>query len=295
MTVQTVNANTSCEAALRILRTDGCIIIRELASRSTMDAIAGELEPYFAETPNGEGYFVGYRTQRMGGLIVKSPSSRPLITHPLVRGIVDAVLGAFCSSHQLNLTQAIRIRPGEAPQVFHKDDELFPFPHDNLECMMNAIWAYDDFTAENGATRLVPGSHLEPVSRMPAEDRVCQAVMPRGSVLIYLGSTLHSGGANRSNRGRTGLTFSYSLGWLRQAENQYLAVPPDVARTLSKDLQALAGYSIHAPNLGWYEGQDPSVVLDTGAPSTLAARDYMPAHLVAQLREYHDAHQAAMT
>jgi ectoine hydroxylase-related dioxygenase (phytanoyl-CoA dioxygenase family) len=151
--------------------------------------------------------------------------------------------------------------------------------------MVNALWAYDDFTIENGATRVVPGSHRAPINREPPEESIGYAEMPRGSVLLYLGSVLHSGGANRSTRPRTAITMSYALGWLRQAENQYLAVPPALARTLPAALQKLIGYSIHAPNLGWYEGQDPGVVLERGFVDTLAAKDYMPPEIEAMLAE----------
>ena len=289
MKLEMLDRDASLEQVIGILERDGCVIIRKLADTALMRAVRGEIEPYFERTPNGEGYFVGYRTKRMGALIVKSPACREIVQHPTVLGVMDHVLGPHCARYQLNLTQAIRIFPGEAAQVFHKDDELFPFERKGCQWMVNALWAYDDFTAENGATRVVPGSHVRPVDRQPAESDVCYAEMPKGSVLLYLGSTLHSGGANRSGGVRTALTMSYSLGWLRQAENQYLAVPPDVARTLPKELQKLIGYAIHAPNLGWYEGQDPGVVLDAGFVDTLAAKDYMPAEIEAMLAEHNEA------
>ncbi len=286
MTVATLENTAAPADILAILARDGAVIVRNLVSREFMDAMAAELDPYFAETPTGEGYFVGFRTKRMGGLVAKSRTCRELAMQPAVLAVANAVLGPWCNAIQLNLTQAIRIEPGELAQVFHKDDELFPFEHNGIECMINALWAYDDFTVENGATRVVVGSHTNPVDRMPAESEIDYAAMPKGSVLIYLGSTLHSGGANVSARHRTAITMSYNLGWLRQAENQYLAAPPELARTLPRALQALLGYAIHSPNLGWYEGQDPSVVL-TGERRTLAARDYMPPDLVEQLRQYH--------
>lgn len=273
---------------------DGCVIVRELAPRPTMQAIERELAPYLASTPPGEGYFVGRRTKRMGRLFLKSPASRALALEPLVLGVMDAFLRPWCSSYQINLTQAIQIFPGEPAQVFHKDDELFPHGGGSrCEYMINALWAHDDFTRENGATRIVPGSHREEVTRDPEPARIAYAEMPRGSVVIYLGSALHSGGANVSTRPRTAVVMSYCLGWLRQAENQYLAYPPDIARTLPPELQRLIGYEIHKPNLGWYEGQDPAVVLAGAAPERLAARDYMPPEIEAMLKEYHDRQQQA--
>ncbi len=291
--VRSLTSTASVEEILEVLKRDGCVIIRKLARPATMDDIARELEPFFGRTPNGEGYFVGRNTKRMGGLIVKSPTCRQLVVHPTILAVMDAILCPHCSSYRLNLTQAIGICPGEVEQIFHKDEELFPFKREGLECMANALWACDDFTEENGATRVVPGSHLREVDRTPPGDQVFQAVMPRGSVLIYLGSLTHSGGANRSDRPRAALTMSYALGWLRQAENQYLAVPPEVARNLPEQLQRLVGYAIHVPNLGWYEGQDPSVVLGSGKSDTLAAGDYMPPELEVSLKEHYEFRRAS--
>ena len=285
MEVTTLENTATVDQALAAIDRDGCVIIDNLASPAVMEEVEHDLEPYFRRTPNGEGYFVGYSTKRMGALVAKSRGCHDLILNPTVLGVMDAVLGPMCSSYHINLTQAIRICPGEVAQIFHNDDELFPFGDKRGQWMVNALWAYDDFTVENGATRVVPGSHREPIDREPPEDKVCYAAMKRGSVLIYLGSVLHSGGANRSNRPRTAITMSYALGWLRQAENQYLAVPPAVARTLPPRLQRLIGYSIHAPNLGWYEGQDPGVVLERGFVDALAAKDYMPPEVEAMLAE----------
>jgi ectoine hydroxylase-related dioxygenase (phytanoyl-CoA dioxygenase family) len=292
MTIVSVGPDIGSKELLETIDRDGCAIVRGLASTDSMDAVARDLDPFFANTPNGEGYFVGRRTKRMGGLIVKSPAARRLVAHPLVLEVMDAILGPHRGAYRLNLTQAIQIHPGEPEQILHKDQELYPFEHAGFECMVNALWAYDDFTEENGATRIVVGSHKQPVDRQPRPDAVCQAVMPRGSVLIYLGSATHSGGANKSARPRTALTFSYALGWLRQAENQYLAVPPRIARDLPESLQRLIGYAIHVPNLGWYEGQDPSVVLQADTAPTLAARDYFPPQLEQELRTYYETRLA---
>lgn len=275
MDITTLPKHTDAADCLTVIDRDGCVILRDLAAE-IMDEVRADLDPYFAATPFGEGSFVGYATKRMGGLIVKSTAAHALVLQPTILAVVESLLRTFCSCIQLNLTQAIQIWPGEVEQIFHRDDELFPYADKRCEFMVNALWAMDDFTVENGATRVVPGSHREPLTREPDPARIAYAAMPAGSVLLYLGSVLHSGGANRTNWPRTALTMSYSLGWLRQAENLYLSVPPGIARTLPQRLRELLGYAIHAPNLGWYEGQDPSVVLGGAAPATLAARDYLP-------------------
>lgn len=197
----------------------------------------------------------------MSSLISKSSVCQKLAINNLILRVMDQILLKACNQYQLNLTQAIRIGPGEPAQIIHRDDLMFPYPHTGSEWMINCMWAVDDFTSENGATNLVLGSHKWNPEQVPTQEQIIQAEMPAGSVLIYMASLLHSGGANRTNRARTGLVMSYCLGWLRQAENQYLATPPIIAKTLPEKLQRLIGYSTHQPNLGCVEGQDPILLL----------------------------------
>jgi ectoine hydroxylase-related dioxygenase (phytanoyl-CoA dioxygenase family) len=177
---------------------------------------------------------------------------------------MDRLLGPRCDRYQLHVTQAVDIGPGESAQILHRDDGLLPFAHPGPQALCNTIWSLTDFTSKNGATRVIPGSHLWDDRRLPAAgDDVVQAVMPRGSCLIYLGSVWHGGGANRTaGDWRAGMICGYSLGWLRQEENQYLAVPPAVAKTLPEHVQHLIGYKMHGDFLGWVEGHDPHIVLE---------------------------------
>lgn len=274
-----------------VLQSDGAVIIRNLVAAPEIDAVADDLWQDFDRTPFGEGHFVGHRTKRIGRILAKSRRTWPMLMHPTILGVMDRALGPYCSTYQVNLTQGIQIYPDEIGQVYHRDDELFPLPHATMECMVNALWAVDDFSKENGATRVLLRSHRAPeIERNPSPDQVCYAEMPRGSVVIYLGSTVHSGGWNVSSRPRTAIVMSYSLGWLRQAENQYLAAPPDIARDFPPAMQRLVGYSIHQPNLGWYEGQDPNVVMDTSQRvGHLAARDYVTPQANQALRAWAEA------
>ena len=283
MNLTTLKYPVSFEKTLKILKKDGVVILEGLSDQNVINSVSDELEPYFQQTPNCEGYFWGYKTKRMGGLIAKSKSSHGLITHPFILKIVQEILGPYCSRFHLNLTQAIKIEPGEIKQVLHRDHEVFPFEKKG-ECLINVMWALDDFTELNGATRIVPGSHMLNLERDPEGNQVVSAEMPRGSALIYLGSLTHSGGANRTNKARTGMAIGYSLGWLRQAENQYLALPPEKARRLPKELSSLIGYAIHEPNLGWFEGQDPAVLLNGPRPTTLPAHDYLPTAISEKLK-----------
>ena len=275
--------------AVDVLDRDGAIIIEGLADRATVDDLEAELAPSIERTPNGEGLFFGLQTKRMGRLFAKSRIAQGFATHPGVLPIIETILRRYCSAIQVNLTQAIRIEPGERHQILHNDDEFFPVERrPGMEFMINALWAASDFTRENGATRLLLGSQQKKIVRDVSEEALAVAEMPRGSLLIYLGSALHGGGANTSSAPRTGMVISYCLGWLRQAENQYLAYPPEVAKTFPPELQRLIGYAIHQPNLGWYEGQDPAILLKDIRPEHLAAQDNqspeMAAHVARRYR-----------
>jgi ectoine hydroxylase-related dioxygenase (phytanoyl-CoA dioxygenase family) len=196
-----------------------------------------------------------------------------------VLGALDRVLGDHATSYQLHLTQVIEIGSGEPAQYVHRDQwafDFFPFPQ-GFEVECHTMWAMSEFTEENGATRIVPGSHryedklrLSPDDTMPAE-------MPKGSVLLYVGSLYHGGGANKSTAPRRGINVGYTLSWLRQEENQYLACPPDVARELPEDIARLAGYRRGAYALGYYgDLHDPIDALRGGhdtAPATFAAKN----------------------
>ena len=215
--------------------------------------------------------------------------------HPVILAVMDEFLLRGCRQYQLNLTQAIQIGPGEPQQIMHPDDPLFPFVHPGYEAMINCMWTVDEFTSENGATNVVPGSHkweragLIP-EREPIQDEITQGIMPAGSVLIYFGSLLHCGGANRTAKSRTGVVLSYCQGWLRQSENQYLAVPLEVAKTLPERLQRLLGYFVHEPNLGQLEGRDPIELLQGKTIVNAGFEEFLPA----ELRPLLDQHKARL-
>ena len=257
-----VKADVDPAAALEILRREGVLVIEGALAPDALERVRADLEPWFEAAHHGAGQFFGRSTRRFGGLFAKAPATAELALHPLVLGLMEATLrgpdpdSPVCSEIEMNLTQAIGIEPGEGAQFLHRDEELFPFPH-AFEVMTNAMWALDDFTVENGATRLVPGSHLWPRDREPQPGEALAAEGPAGSVVLWLGGVLHGGGANRSDRVRRGAVMSYRLAWLAPTEKLLLSTPPEVARTLPERLQRLIGYQLHKPNLGWVEGQDP--------------------------------------
>ncbi|MCF6217134.1 MAG: phytanoyl-CoA dioxygenase family protein [Emcibacter sp.] len=272
------------ETNIAQLKQNGFVIIPNLIKGKMLSDLCEELDHHFNLTPKSEGNFWGLKTKRMGRIFSKSQQARNLAVHPLVLGIMNKILEPYCERIQINLTQAIQIGAGEVEQPLHRDDELFPFPKSSAEFMVNAMWALDDFTEDNGATVVWPGSNRKPSLREMPADETIRATMESGSVLIWLGSTQHSGGANNTTKSRAGLTISYCLGWLRQAENQYLAYPPHIAKHFSEQLQGLIGYKVHRPNLGWYEGQEPDLLF-TSTPDVLPAQDLFTPELEALSRE----------
>jgi ectoine hydroxylase-related dioxygenase (phytanoyl-CoA dioxygenase family) len=253
------------------LRSAGCVVIERLVSDELLDEIEGELAPYLAATAAGGDEFTGFNTRRTGALLARSRGFRELAAHPLVLGALDRVLGDHATSYQLHLTQIIEIGPGEPAQLIHRDQwafDFFEFPS-GFEVECHTMWAMSEFTEENGATRVVPGSQRSPDKLRLTEADTIAAEMPKGSVLLYLGSVYHGGGANRSDAPRRGVNVGYTLSWLRQEENQYLACPPEVARELPESLARLAGYQRGAYALGYVgDLQDPlDVVRGTNDPA----------------------------
>jgi hypothetical protein len=261
-TIPHLGRDVATEHLLSILRKEGVLIVDGALPSGARDMLAHELQPWFEKAPCGSGQFFGHRTKRFGGVFAKARSTVALALDPLVLDLANGILrGAdvnapACESIELNLTQAIGIGPGEPQQFLHRDEDLWPFAHD-FELMINAMWTLDDFTAENGATRLIRGSHLWSRAREPQPGETVQAIAPAGSLIVWLGGVLHGGGANNSHCVRRGVVFSYRLGWLAPGERLLLSIPPDVARTLPVQLQRLIGYQLHKPNLGWVEGRDP--------------------------------------
>jgi ectoine hydroxylase-related dioxygenase (phytanoyl-CoA dioxygenase family) len=249
---------------------DGAVVVDDVVPPDLLDGIESELRPYLDATATGPDDFSGHLTRRTGSLIARSPSCRELVMHPLALGTVHTFLG-HATNVQLHLTQAIAIGPGETPQPIHRDQwafDFFPFPA-GYEVQCNTIWALTEFTEENGATRIAPGSNRQPDGVAIAAEDTLPAVMSRGSVLFYSGSVYHGGGANRSDATRIGLNITYNVAWLRQEENQYLSVPREVAETLPTDLLRLMGYDRGAYALGYIDDlRDPIEAVRPGAGTT---------------------------
>lgn len=259
-----------------MLRRDGFCVIPGLA-RGTAAALDHDLAEDFEETPFCRGGFYGERTKRFGRLLARSPHAEHLVLQPLVIAIAERILLPWCDRIQLNLTQGLALHPGALPQLPHRDQDMWRGEIGRTEYLLNVMWPFTPYRADNGATLVWPRSHggnaLEPD---PPQDGTAIEMAP-GDALLFLGSTLHGAGGNRTEEVRRGCIVSYCLGWLKPYENQWLAYPPDIARRFSPDLAGLVGYAQHRPNLGNYEGQCPSVLLAGTFAARLAATDALRA------------------
>lgn len=263
-------ATTPADDLMAVLDRDGALILTGAADRAMLDQVNAELAPFVAATQPGQDGFSGHRTTRTGALVARSPACRRLVADPRILALCDRLLLPNCDRYQLHLSQVIRIMPGQPAQAIHRDRWAWGTHLKGVEPQLNTIWALTDFTFENGATQVVPGSIDWSDNRTAEPHEITWAEMPAGSVLVYTGTVFHGGGANVSDGDRLGLNLTYALGWLRQEENQYLSCPPEVARTLEPELQALIGYAMGGYALGYYTpplaaGEGPEVVPPTFA------------------------------
>ena len=263
MRVSSFDAGVGADPLVDAIERDGYAIVRELLDPGTVARLSGELAPHLEATQTGDpDAFFGSRTKRFGALLSRCPTTRDMVVHSLVLAVADRVLGPYCARYQINYTGIMHIEPGESAQTMHRDTGLYPIQNPAPPLTLATMWAVTDFTAENGATRIVPGSHLWPDARVPDAKEIGAAEMPAGSLMLYVGNMIHGGGANRANAARCGLALHYSLGWLRQEENQYLAVPMEEARTFPRQLQCLMGYDLGSVNLGFVDHKHPNDVLN---------------------------------
>ena len=263
--LQRLPAEAESSTIVAAVQQDGAVILDDVLSEGFITALREETDPYMEHTSNGEDHFAGHHTTRTGGLLVRSEKCRELIEHETILNPCNEFLAPYCERVQLHLTQIIRIRPGETAQTIHRDRWAWGKHLSHLEPQFNTIWAITDFTSENGATQVVPGSTQWPDDQEIQPEQIAQAEMKAGSVLVYSGSVFHGGGANTSDQDRIGINITYALGWLRQEENQYLSCPPELAKDLSPTLQGLAGYAMGQYALGYFTppgapGEGPEVV-----------------------------------
>ncbi len=250
MLLQYFDPEANSGDVVEALRRDGAAVVRNEVSPEIADAVLAEIRTPFDEVGRcDESDFNGYKTLRVSGVLAISPTSAELVAHPCVMEVADGILLAHCINYRIGSLTAIEIYPGETDQSLHLDDGIYPVRMPGMQLQISAMWALEDFTEDNGATRVALGSHLDSnitnTAEVQYQNDIVQAVMPKSSVLFYLGTTWHGGGANRTDKSRAGLIDTYALGWLRQEENQYLNVPREIAEKHSKIIQRLMGYQMH--------------------------------------------------
>lgn len=248
------------DEAMERINSDGYIIIENLFASEQMDALKEDVLGRFKHA-SGRNNFEGLATQRLYTMMAETDIANPMVEHPLVLGLLDRI---FEPNYLLSQLQVINIHPSEAAQPLHYDDGFYPWPRPRRALGAATIIAVDDFTEDNGATVLIPSSHKWG-DKMPDETdkaRLIKAVMPKGSVLFFLGTLWHGGGANHSEASRMCVTAQYCAPFCRTQENFSLSVPKDRVKTFSENIQRLLGYSIYPPFIGMVEGKHPKRVLE---------------------------------
>ena len=235
------------------LLSDGYVILHELVSESVLEAVRTESAAHLKHC--GRNSFEGERTERIYGLPEKMRSADPFIEHPLILAHLDRLL---LPNYLLSQAQVINIKPESPAQPLHIDDGFYPIPAPRPAISIATIFAIDDFTEDNGATVIIPGSHRWSDERRPSkQDQIVKAVMPAASCILFMGNAWHGGGENYSGTDRLALTCQYCEPWARTQENYFLSVSKQTAACVSEDIRRLLGYSIHPPFMGMTEGMHP--------------------------------------
>jgi len=247
---------------LKNIECDGYTIVENAIDKDFADELRNDLirlENDLEVSPaNNE--FEGTKTKRIYNLLIHGPLYQKIPIIKTVLPIVDGVLDNGCLISSLS---SINILPGESAQPIHADDQLIPLAKPHMAVVCNSMWALTDFTEENGATRIVPGSHLFDHSPDFGKDYDSQAAeMSKGSVLVYHGSLWHGGGANRSQESRVGVAMNYCAGFIRQQENQQLGLPLDLVRQFPNRLRTLVGYGVYRGLIGHINKTSPENLLD---------------------------------
>jgi len=272
MSLTYLDRSADPETVARIMNRDGAVVVTGLIEPAEVDAIAGELRSELdARGLDGTSLFGGDRTRRIRRVLSVAPRAAALLDHDMVVGVANEALLPYCANYQIGSTEAVEVLPGQPSQPLHRDDTIYPMEVAGLEYQIGVMWALDDFTEENGGTRVVPGSHRTLRSwHLPDLDDWEATVMPRESALFYTGSVWHGAGENRSDKPRLGLVNTYSLGWLRQEYNQYLYTPPEVAARFGPRLRALLGYTPHGADndlAGRFDGDCPAWIATPPEPA----------------------------
>ncbi|MEX1254393.1 MAG: phytanoyl-CoA dioxygenase family protein [Dehalococcoidia bacterium] len=257
--METLTVNATVDDVTAILERDGYAIIENYLSPEDVRAKKDDLHRILQSTPTGRNDFEGHSTQRIYAFFAKTRTFDEQAIDPLLHGVLERELGP---NFVFSAPVGINIGPGETAQNLHTDDGIYPVKRPHAQFVLNTMWALDDFTEDNGATHVVPGSHRWVERQADGTFDEVRAVMPAGSVMFFLGSVWHGGGANNTDRPRLGVILHYCAGWLRPQENHLLGVPKEIVRDLPLRLQELLGYGVHPPFVGNVDGRHPRKYLD---------------------------------
>jgi ectoine hydroxylase-related dioxygenase (phytanoyl-CoA dioxygenase family) len=257
------------KAHLERIARDGYTIVEDAIEPELVDALADDLLRLEREknVRPARNDFEGTRTIRIYNLLVYGKLYERIPVHPSVLPIVEGVLDPGCLISSLS---SIAIQGGETAQPIHADDQLMPLAKPHAPTVCNSMWALTDFTEENGATRIVPGTHL--ADRSPTYGKQYDSIpaeMKKGSVLVWHGSLWHGGGANRTSERRVGIAMNYCAGYIRQQENQQLGIPREIARGFSPRLRELVGYGVYQMLIGHIDKRSPVELLGDAGDSRM--------------------------
>lgn len=247
------------DADIARVQRDGYVVLPDLLSRAEVDEIRAGVEPLLHH--QGRNRFEGHATQRVYSVLNKTRSCDPIAAHPRVLALLDRLL---LPNYLLSMLQVINILPGESAQLSHTDDGFYPLPRPRPALGAATIWAIDEFTADNGATEVIPGSHLWGHHEPDDDDRQ-PVVMDAGSCVFFVGTLWHGGGANRSHQARLAVTAQYCQPWLRTQEAFTLSTRLDTVRAVGEDIKRMLGYSIYPPFIGQVDGMHPKRLLDAAS------------------------------
>jgi ectoine hydroxylase-related dioxygenase (phytanoyl-CoA dioxygenase family) len=259
---------TTIDEHVARIEKDGFTIVEDAIEPALVDRLVAAIDGLHAElaVAPATNLFEGLATLRVYNLLARGKVFEEVPVHERVLPIVERVLDQGCL---VSSVSSITIMPGERSQPIHADDQLIPLPKPHVPIVCNSMWALTDFTEENGATRILPGTHKadrSPEVSLDDEPRGIAAVMKKGSVLVFDGSVWHGGGANRSGERRMGLAMNYCAGWMRQQENQQLGIPLEIAKGFSPRLRKLAGFGLYKRLLGHIDKCSPVDLLDGTGP-----------------------------
>jgi ectoine hydroxylase-related dioxygenase (phytanoyl-CoA dioxygenase family) len=269
-------ASFDADAHAAEIRDQGFTVIRDFMAPEAISEFRTRLQPFLGNH-HGRNDFEGFKTERVYTLIARAKVFEDLACEPRLMALLSRFLeGNFL----LSATHAINLMPGETPQGIHTDDGFYRQPRSSPAVGYSVIGAIDAFTAANGATEIIPGSHLwteADIERRRAEPgglerHLVPMEIPAGAAFVFPGKLLHRGGANTTDKPRLAFTNQYCAGWARPQENFFLSVPKDVVRTMSPRAQALLGYELWPTFMGMVTGSHPAKSLEPGWTPPIVAQ-----------------------